>query len=414
MSSGRPISASLLGRLYIIVALLNRLLFTVCGWNILVSFFEASFWHFTEPEALGFKLVPAVGLLLALLVPGFFFISERVWNFRLKLGWGLALAAFEPFMLFVASLPALDERFGARTVALGIATFVLPFAARFSRPAYKTEAAAELFLAVLVSMCVRWAAHAVNIFYEDWRFTVVLVTLSVFASLAQAAVFHGMRLLEATDSAAMFESAARDDVMTTAETIETPQSEFDIPMSCSVRSETTDSSAMNDFEKQHKEHPSEHHHTSNIYPMLQCTEGGSSDVESCTTKSTVEDACTEVPHHVDQQRRLRRKCSALVVVMAPGVASFCTIFIQFFTSPSQLPRWAGALSDTYSIWVVVVCVVSFFAALPRRHLAFTGDLLTASSSSSSTKLNSSGDSGESGEKTKRLISTQVRAFTFTL
>lgn len=335
MTSERRLSTNNISFILRALSLLHRLLSMLSGWNVLVAFLEASFWHFTEPSTLGLSIWPALGLIAALLAPGFFFLSRRVYDYRPRsLLARLLIATAQPFLLLVASFPGLDERPSARTMTLGAGVFVLPAVLRFARPDRPVEAGCECFLVVYVSMCVRWTAHAVNIFYEEWKLPLYITATSLIVAALRLSL---TRIVG--DASAAAESAAApcsNEVLTTTELMETGGSgkiEVDDEDDLSSLPIT----ARSDEEDEEEENRDESSGSSNLYRVT----------PSEPTTST-------------------RTESAMVLLITPGLSSLVMILVQFFSSPAQLARWAGVRADPFAIFVVFFCTISYALALALR------------------------------------------------
>jgi len=321
--------------IYNIISIFNRVMLILAGWNILIAYIEANFWHFTEPAALRFRLAPAIIFFLVFFLPGLFTLHPNIWNFQLPLIQQLIFAILEPLFLLIASLPYMDDKPTIRTGFLGGGSFLLPFVMRFSRSKQNIHAALEFFLAVYISICVRWSYHAVNVFYEEWKVSGMLFIIICIFSVIQVLMKSKLK---------------KEDFILETNEAEASTKGYIAPTPRSERSDTTETDLnLPDF-KYRKESAI----SSNLCPMIPSDKSEMGSKMSLDSKD-------------EEDKGLVRLASFVTMFMAPGIASFLTIFVQFFTSPAQLIRWSGYRSDPYGFIVVISCTVSFLLAIYSKY-----------------------------------------------
>ena len=324
-----------------ILSTLGDVIALLCGLNATISFVEACFWHLTEPKTLGFKLLPVVYLVTCLVAPSllslvkcckkfdFVTASECLKNFRVF--WVL----IEPFLLFISSLPCLDDKASYRTVVLGVATFLFPSVIRNK---FKENVAVKLLIVLYITFCVRWTSRSVNIFYEEWHLNAVLLISAVFICITEVLIDKKLseKLKSRNDQKSSRTFDEEDLVKERSITLQTNISKHG-------RDENLLEEASNSCDQCKKD---ENKNSTETESSLSLT----SQTSNQTVNSQTDDATNS-----------NRSSNLKVVLLAPGIASYLMFFCQFCSSPNQFLRWSG-LKRSFSnqmITVVYFTMTSF-------------------------------------------------------
>ena len=208
----------------------EKLLIILSHWLVLTSFYEADWWHFTDPSNTGISMKAIVIILCALFIPTVLFQIKRfVLGKNIHFIILFFLKVCLAILLLLSSLPVFLSSPWVRTgvLALGVGlspillTIVLSYRSwpkswskkgclssretclsfeqsnsleletdksQFLKDKSKSRdshSEAMLLVAVLLSMLLRWSFATINIFYESWQASfVLLICLAFFAFLS--------------------------------------------------------------------------------------------------------------------------------------------------------------------------------------------------------------------------------------
>jgi len=202
--------------LFQLISLFDIVAVAFTGWMVLISFFEANFWHFTDPAVLGVSVRALVLLFLAFVVTPVFLSWKKLRLLKLNSVLLFLLKVLLALPLLISSLIPLHTIPWARTGLLTFGVALLPFVVSWilsrssecstspKSPSFDTAVKADqhperneakylsakesfdsyidiiILTAILFSMSIRYNTATINVFYEDWRFS---CSLFVFVSL---------------------------------------------------------------------------------------------------------------------------------------------------------------------------------------------------------------------------------------
>jgi len=322
-----------------ILSVLGDVIALLCGLNATISFIEACFWHLTEPKTLGFKLLPVVYLVTCLVAPSllslvkcckkFDFVTARVCLKNFRIIWLL----IEPLLLFISSLPCLDDKASYRTVVLGIATFLFPSVIRNK---IKENIAVKLLVVLYITFCSRWTSHSVNIFYEEWRLNAVLLISVVIGCITEVLV--NIKINEKLESRNNIKSNSTFDE-------EELVKERSITLQTNISKHGRDENLLEEASNS-----CDHCKKDEIKNSIK-TESSLS-LTSQTSNQTVNSQNNDATNS-------NRGSNFKVILLAPGIASYLMFFCQFCSSPNQLLRWSGFERSKLIFTVIYFTIMSF-------------------------------------------------------
>ena len=339
------------------LATVGDIIVLLCGFNAAVSFIEACFWHLTEPSALGFRLMPVVTLVTCLVAPSALSFNQYLTRLKFQHKYQLLWSLVEPALLFVSSLPCLDERASYRTVVLGVATFLLPSVVRYKGSIVEGNAAVKVSVVLYISLCVRWASHSINIFYEEWHLPAALLILNVIILTAEVSLLK-------TFSEKIEISSSRN-------------SSFEAEKLVKVRSITIQTDlSMESQEEKVSAHSKDTCDTKSLNKNDRATESSLSVSSGYNsedkTSSLYEKSQYDESTFQNFDVKKNTGTSFLMIVLPPGIASNIIFFCQFSSSPYQLLRWSGfERSSSNAIFVLAfftltTLFVLFSDCTPRK------------------------------------------------
>ena len=192
------------------------------AWLVIISFFEADFWHFTDPSTSGFSVSGAMALVFSIVVTPIIFAWRRFRTLRIPSEVKLILKIIPSLFLMISSLPQLNVHPFARTGLLGFGMAMLPFIffwilhePPFDLPVHEKSLPVSICLnkvclsdstsntfvsdsrevkpgtsfdsyfdvklsvAILAAMSIRHCTGSINVFYENWAYSVGLFLFAV-------------------------------------------------------------------------------------------------------------------------------------------------------------------------------------------------------------------------------------------
>ena len=207
---------------------IEKLFITLSHWLVLQSFYEADWWHFTDPSTIGVSTPGVVVFVFAFFSPAISLVLKPFLEPMMKNGFFAFIVKVLPsILLFCASLthfasyPWIRTSFLAIGVALSPLLFILALSdyrenfglmkdvgkaeynlssnqlQSFRSRAERTRSVSSnselqpsddhseaiLLVAILMSMTIRWYFGTINVFYETWQFS-----LALFVCIAMSAV----------------------------------------------------------------------------------------------------------------------------------------------------------------------------------------------------------------------------------
>ena len=169
---------------FIVLTTFQQLFAVVCVFNMLVSFIEATFWHFTEPDTLGVIAWPIICLVLAFLVPGIIVaIIDKFEMFKVAVIVQILLPVIGPCLMFVVSL--IENNAAARTIVLTVGIVSFPIIFKCSCLNFLQGIDTVFVISVFLTMVARQTSNSVNLVYENWKVSLVLFVFSFAILLIQ-------------------------------------------------------------------------------------------------------------------------------------------------------------------------------------------------------------------------------------
>ena len=201
------------------------------NWLVLLSFFEADWWHFTDPRTSGISITAIVILFCSVCLTPMLLCSKRVRLYKLHSAVIISLKIAPSCLLLLSSSPALRSNAWIRTCLLGIGVALIPlvlnriisktsltiskkeldndipntiavdsyhlskksslkngsFIARTKRLMDQTQfifrdkyVEIPILTAILFNMSVRYCSGTLNIFYENWLSSLSLSIILLF------------------------------------------------------------------------------------------------------------------------------------------------------------------------------------------------------------------------------------------
>ena len=163
--------------LFVALTTFQQLFSLISGFNMLVSFLEATFWHFSEPDTLGVIAWPIVCLAVAFLSPGA--VVAVIDKFKIPEPSYFVttfLPVIGPFLLFVASL--IESHAASRTIILTIGVFLFQINFKCSCLNSLQGIDSVFVISVFLTMVARQTSNSVNLFYENWKVSLVIFVFS--------------------------------------------------------------------------------------------------------------------------------------------------------------------------------------------------------------------------------------------
>lgn len=163
--------------LFVALTTLQQLFSIVNGFNMLVSFLEATFWHFTEPDTLGLIAWPIVCMAVAFLAPGAVVaVIDKLKIPEPSCFVTTFLPVVGPLLFFVASL--IENNAASRTIILTVGVFLFPINFKCSCLNSLQGIDSVFVISVFLTMVARQTSNSVNLFYENWKVSLVLFVFS--------------------------------------------------------------------------------------------------------------------------------------------------------------------------------------------------------------------------------------------
>ena len=206
---------------------IDQVLLFLSTWLVLTSFYEANWWHFTDPQTSGISISALILFLVCLFVSPVLLSIKRIRQFRANaICW--AISKLLPSLLLLASsMPFFQTLPWVRTSLLGIGVALIPlfliwlYSVRYPNQAkstnnitncsitdckktkfsnfdqnYSTKRlgfsvddsffSVNFLLAILLSMSIRYCSGTINIFYENWIFSTCLFLATVLLSIIRS------------------------------------------------------------------------------------------------------------------------------------------------------------------------------------------------------------------------------------
>lgn len=382
-------------------------------WCVLQAFVQATMWHNTEPLTLGISIWATVlfgSVCFHGFLSSFFLTLCKIMDLQHVL-----LQALRPFVfvfirsapaifLVVASLPALNNDAACRTSALycGVFFTVLHIVLQLSTKEWgarstegttvdtipeanqmnnmnhnyiKDGVGRDVVIGVFMTMGLRWCFWGINIFYEYWEYSVILMVVVVIHSFAalliDTVIFRKCTLLSSAPA------QWKEPRCTTDQSLDV-KSNVTSRLNEKGNEDVLDGSGESflSFQRDVNENkPGSHYvaHTDEDVEGQNSTEKQPSSKRDGTIDSTkdCDDCCCS-------------KTSCLNIVyyyfgIAPAVGSLAYLFIWIFTSPTILCMW-GEMPDYPHGYLIFL---SFLAGCITAVIVDAGGFCRMKSSSSS-------------------------------
>ena len=382
----------------------EKVLIILSHWIVLTSFYEADWWHFSDPSTTGISLKATVIIVLAVFLPTLLFRTKQYLfrkpiHFIVIVFFKLLLSIF----LFLTSLPAFARfpwiRTGVLAVGLGVSplllTIILP-ASGLLLPRYMLDhcnvncmescssstckqsnwlcsdnfhlktvpnrkwssrdcySEIMLLVAVLLSMVIRWAFATVNVFYETWQASLVLlICLASFSFLSSYLYKNSNFNVYSNDRKSINSASAHTEIVAT--------SEIDDKLS---------SSKSANFNKQepHQDLLSTHRHHS----LVKLT-GLSDDADNLSSESTLPSTFDK---SFSDDNGLLKPLGLPILLVGGIIHSFAlgtliAIFLWLFSTPNMLVRWSGESPESHGMLVIVFFAVGIILSLSIKGILDT-------------------------------------------
>ncbi|CAK8673768.1 unnamed protein product [Clavelina lepadiformis] len=378
----------------------GKILIILTSWTILSSFIEANWWHFTDPANTGINIPAAAGLLITFLLPPFLLFSKAVREVQLPPAPALVFTMFSPFILFLASLPWLTTSPAARTGLLAVGVFIMPLVVCWllltqpescmirrstnccccyasSEPldfgnnktrslgsaAYLqadsnndlmnservsfSHPGVEFLIAVSLSMTIRWCASTVNLLYETWEASLVLL-LCVFS---YAVIRFAMEL---TKKKYLESSASRKSTASTVVSVDCS------PEPCLVVNEVNVTVISHQDETQTLDLQ---HSLDSVNPSPPLLMHDSRNEESIIRQSPNDIKSTPTPITSRKATPLLISTKQYVVLWFCGIihglsiGTLLALFLWVFSTPVLLCRWSGVSPNPFVALILVFYAV---------------------------------------------------------
>ena len=347
--------------------IIEKLLIALSHWLVLVSFYEADWWHFTDPNSIGISTKAIIILLMSLFVPTGLFFCKHLITFKLSFIKQTICKVTPAFLLLSSSLPFFAQLPWVRTgiLALGVALSPLCLTVNLSQHSdehkqnkccgtqncfkptialkksnsltseavhlridaachesglFENHSEAIILVAVLINMTIRWCFGTINIFYEAWQASLALfMCLISFAILSCFQTRKGLGYSKARKSIGSV-SAHTDIVLTTDQ-----------------ENKVWRCKSNNNPEKSNQ-------HDSSSKEQESLAERVLSDDEASSSPESNERTTFVESFSVTTNSSKRVRISLLYIAGATLGLSIGTLLVMYlwvFSSPNLLPRWSG-------------------------------------------------------------------------
>ena len=198
-------------------------------WLVLISFYEANFWHFTDPSTLGISIPGSIVFLAALSITPFFLSSIKIRLLKLHVVLLFLLKIVPGLLLLISSLPQLNSSPWARTCLLAFGVALLPFilswilsrsnddlpSASNRKPSANFKNVIEpksieryesvpmisseprdnfidviILAAIQINITIRYSTASINVFYEEWQYSFALFAFDFLLSALKSVLLH--------------------------------------------------------------------------------------------------------------------------------------------------------------------------------------------------------------------------------
>ena len=212
-----------------VISVFDSVAVAFSSWMTLISFYEADFWHFTDPNTTGLSVAGAIVLILSFCVTPLFLASKSLRLVKINVIIVFLLKILPSLLLMISSLPQLAQSPWLRTGLLAFGVAMLPFVVSLiltrstnclsagpklrslspkvnnipptqvqtnrndENPTKLTQSFdnfvdAIVLTAVLVGMSIRYCTVTINIFYEDWRYSCALFVFVFVLTVLKSAL----------------------------------------------------------------------------------------------------------------------------------------------------------------------------------------------------------------------------------
>jgi len=364
----------------------EKVLIALSHWLVLTSFYEADWWHFTDPSNTGLSIKAITIILVALFIPTILFQLKRfVFGKKIHFIALFVIKVFLAVLLFLSSLPILLYYPWIRTLMLAVGISFSPFLLittfsdrsfqkslrrRFNciesclnRKPLKSEidrlrivsmsrdsySEAILLVAVLLSMLIRWSFATINIFYECWQASLVL--LITLASISFVSSFQG-RTTRWTMKKSFESASTRTQLMTTVDIGKAPNIKSDLVVD---QDSQLDQSSL-------------HHRNSMVKLGNFGDDDNGDDVDDDDTMSSESHSQTTFDKYFSHSNRSRKYSRIALLFLASVVQGFAlgmllVFFLWIFSTPNLLVRWSGRNPETYGTLVIAFLAVGIIASM---------------------------------------------------
>ena len=150
-------------------------------YSLLQTMFLLSYWPFIDPMSTGFKMWPVIVFAILLITPGIVIsiirciVSEE---FKLNYLIRYLVPLIPSFLLLMTSLPNLEEVPYTRMIISFVGGFIIPFVIHFCWPKLRVDSASDFVICVFFTMSVRMTSNSLNLFYENWVASLLLLIAS--------------------------------------------------------------------------------------------------------------------------------------------------------------------------------------------------------------------------------------------
>ena len=358
-----------------LISALDIVAFAFICWLVLISFYEADFWHFTDPSTSGLSITGSIVLFVAFCITPFFLCWKKLRLLKLHVVLLFLLKILPGLLLLISSLPQLNSSPWGRTGLLAFGVALLPFmvswilsrsnddlpaasdaaknhepSANFknviepeslekndSTPTISSESRDSfidviILAAIQINITIRYSTASINVFYEDWRYSCALFVFGFLLAALKSALLHVYKI---------------------------PRKDQCLPKPNSPSPLTPKNNAMFD-------------NRSNMTAQTNLSDNGSPSIKhEATTYTDSENTLNKSECSSESPQKVLSWPSALIVGVSGGIhgvniGSLVVLFVWLFSSPHILCRWSGLDPYYNGVFVVLGLLFGLFATLLFR------------------------------------------------